>query len=1421
MQLYILNQNEELKMVLDNEGTSETSPLFYSPVFKEKTNSYSTFEFDLVNYDNLPIDIATNDYVMFEDVLSNEADVYHVFRIIRIEEEHSDLKGMHVYAEHIITELLDMTLNHDIYYNGATLNSYMGAFSQDTRWHFAGHNFPSKRVRKIEKIKYQSMFNSINRVVEIFGGELSYKIKYQGGKFTELSFYINDPSKSTFEGKHFEFGENMNSIKRTIDASEVKTAVIGLGKEDDNTKEALTFESVNNGQLFYEDTEAKNRFGIYMNGKMENRMYVHRNDEIVDPQELLDESKTVLADLTTPKITYEADVIEVSEMLGVVVGRVRIGNIVRVIDTTFKPALELDARVIEVEHDLQDPSKTKITLGNFIPSLVSNVATQEDVSNAIAENSLRVMTGTNYVQNSSFGQGLNGYSVTTNDLVLASASLSDAVADDYQNFSTAYGIHFATTYDTKLKSVNVPCDTDNTEIVVNITDTKKSQIVFSKTYTLMNGNNVLPISYQMEKDGTFFLSTTGASNGGKLVRYTGSKGVTTFPYESQGVTITGSGSQGVPTGNAWYYFFDITAEPIVTVDVRKEIDLFKDAVQVTSVAGGSTVVEQSLFKNPNALKGSTITFSSYQKFKDIVRGDGDTYGLLVRVYYKYKATDGSTKYTYPYMVHGDGTQDEWKRESYTTTIWDDDMEEVLDIRVQIKIADNATGTAWVTGLQMELGSLLSDWKQYPSEVPVKWLEGAIDVANNEIMSTGGFVYMTDDGGIEVYDRKREDNPTKAVRIKGGIIGISNTKNADGSFLFRTALDGDGIVADEIRTGYMKFDRLQGGSLRLGGDAESGYGRFEVYSDTGDEIATLDGKGGGFNHLGIDELQRTRNVVFASARGITQNLVQDRIKYYVDPQYGDDNAVGTIDSPVASLQEAINRLPKYLQHTVEIYCRPALLNDSDVRIEGFMGTKDILLYVWETGVRYIKESMNGSDSNSGSHWTEFDMYDGINEGKNYKSRIQTYGYVESNNPNQDDGVDTHNTVRLTDDDYSNIYDGGNIGSTSDGQNPFVLLYVNGLQPIKSIKRLHIAGRTYKDVVLQIGESKTQMYTIFDSNRDGEYVEVAEGTTAFVMPRILGTTTVRNNSNQVKFFGYIFQAMPDAESSDYPLLVENADAEVSQSACIGSRKTQFALWVTRRAHVISNDSEFSITTDAGVGAGYGGFFDANGNTRGSRNTNAGMKAITSGSIGGLGTAPQGDNKVSDVAGGAYSGKDFTGKEGTFVKPSTPPPPKTQIITKTVTYNATASKSWRPNYGGQWYSGSDVLQGMWSGFGLYKGLWFFGDTPVNAVKGKTIKRVRLYVSRQSAGGYSSDVSAIFRPHGYSSQPSGEPSYQSGTISTKFGWGDSGWVDVTSILASGLKAGTTKGVMIYTGSTANNSYMRFNGTAKLEITYSYETTV
>lgn len=92
-----------------------------------------------------------------------------------------------------------------------------------------------------------------------------------------------------------------------------------------------------------------------------------------------------------------------------------------------------------------------------------------------------------------------------------------------------------------------------------------------------------------------------------------------------------------------------------------------------------------------------------------------------------------------------------------------------------------------------------------SKVPDDIRDQIIDMLNEELNTTGGWVYEEPGHGIMVYDRQ-PPNATQCVKIGGGVIGVSNQKNSSGNWMFRTAIDGDGINADQIVTG-----RIVGGS----------------------------------------------------------------------------------------------------------------------------------------------------------------------------------------------------------------------------------------------------------------------------------------------------------------------------------------------------------------------------------------------------------------------------------------------------------------------------------------------------------------------------------------------------------------------------------------------------------------------------------
>lgn len=83
-----------------------------------------------------------------------------------------------------------------------------------------------------------------------------------------------------------------------------------------------------------------------------------------------------------------------------------------------------------------------------------------------------------------------------------------------------------------------------------------------------------------------------------------------------------------------------------------------------------------------------------------------------------------------------------------------------------------------------------------AKVPDGIRDQIVDMLNSELNTTGGWVYEEPGQGIMVYDLK-PPNATKCVKIGGGVIGVANSKNSAGNWVFQTAIDGDGIVANRL------------------------------------------------------------------------------------------------------------------------------------------------------------------------------------------------------------------------------------------------------------------------------------------------------------------------------------------------------------------------------------------------------------------------------------------------------------------------------------------------------------------------------------------------------------------------------------------------------------------------------------------------
>jgi phage replication-related protein YjqB (UPF0714/DUF867 family) len=242
-----------------------------------------------------------------------------------------------------------------------------------------------------------------------------------------------------------------------------------------------------------------------------------------------------------------------------------------------------------------------------------------------------------------------------------------------------------------------------------------------------------------------------------------------------------------------------------------------------------------------------------------------------------------------------------------------------------------------------------------------------------------------------------------------------------------------------------------------------------------------------------------------------------------------------------------------------------------------------------------------------------------------------------------------------------------------------------------------------------------------------------------------------------------------------------------------------------------AEFYNGTSSGVLCGYGGRADVV-DCKGSGSP-YGLRAYRSGFIAGSGTAPVGTTSNQLQSEGGLI-------QGTWTYPAVTAPTTPAATTyTTVTVTATGGNSWRSGFGGQWYGGN-VRQALYtSTYGKYQGYWFFG-TQFNQFNGKTISKIRIWVSRYNGGGSSSAQSARFVLHGYQSQPAGssQPTFFGGlttgtNLRSSFKWGEGKWIDATTAFKNYINQSSVYGIGLWID--ANSPYMIFNNNMKVEVTY------
>lgn len=345
--IFILNNNLQVVGTLSKPGVTNKATAYFNDTLNiDLFTGAETFSFETFGNSREAIHVEGGNYI----ALRHEG-VYKLFQIVEVNSIHSTEHIKEAYCEMAGIELINEILRATNM-PATNLKQALTFALQDTDYQIGYLDSSLADVHSIELKEPTKVYNFLqNYIVGLFGAEISFSVEIQGNRV--VGKYVNcHAQRGAFNGVRFEYGQNVTRVKKSVDYSELATALVCQGK---------------NGTTISSVEEADKPLGQDWIGDENAYLTYSKNGQHIfdifkfdteSPAELLREARKELANRCTPKFKYEVDV----ELLG---AEVNIGDTVYVVDNEFNPPLHLSARVSQLQICTTDPTQSKCVLSNY------------------------------------------------------------------------------------------------------------------------------------------------------------------------------------------------------------------------------------------------------------------------------------------------------------------------------------------------------------------------------------------------------------------------------------------------------------------------------------------------------------------------------------------------------------------------------------------------------------------------------------------------------------------------------------------------------------------------------------------------------------------------------------------------------------------------------------------------------------------------------------------------------------------------------------------------------------------------------------------------------------------------------------------------------------------------------------------------
>jgi phage minor structural protein len=381
--IYILDRKEKVVGVLNN-ATPSSCP-YYDDIHTENIiTGVQTYDFTIPADHETSEVVEVDGYVIIRD-LDKKMQMFQIKEISEIASDFGYKKE--VLTEHIaVAELLGNPIRPATL-TSSTLENTMNYILQGTGWSLGEVDYAESVDFEISD--YSNALKELLYATFIYRVEVQYEIVFKNGKVTNRLVHVTK-ERGNRTLKHFTYTKDLGEVVRVENTEGLVTALIGVGRGDvhgerltlagysypipapyEKPKEADWIGNEDALQLFGKN--GKHIFDVYFDDNATNQHMLYVNTL----EELKKRSK--------PSVSYEMKVATLERITGMEAEKVRIGDTIIGNDTSFKPRLVVEARVLELKRSYTSPENDEVILGSYKPIKLGDMKDIREVQKLISK----------------------------------------------------------------------------------------------------------------------------------------------------------------------------------------------------------------------------------------------------------------------------------------------------------------------------------------------------------------------------------------------------------------------------------------------------------------------------------------------------------------------------------------------------------------------------------------------------------------------------------------------------------------------------------------------------------------------------------------------------------------------------------------------------------------------------------------------------------------------------------------------------------------------------------------------------------------------------------------------------------------------------------------------------------------------------